>query len=583
MDFREAEARSMTDFKIETFPFAQGALPGELTELRDWPVVYVLAGDKHAYVGETHNAISRMGQHLQIEERRKNLKVARVVVDETFNKSACHDLEAFLIKYLDGDDRFELMNKVAGQSNYNYYNRAAYQAAHEEIFERLRAEGLFRSSIRDIENSDLFKFSPFKQLTDVQTAAVNNIAEGILTSLATAHRTTSVVEGGPGTGKTVVIITLLKLLQDIKSVAEGEEILEEDIDGPYGDLFLAGTRETLIGRRIGFVVPQQALRDTLTKVFKRSPALREVEILTPWQVGKSEKRWDLLIVDEAHRLSQYAAQSHGTLVAAFRTITERLYGSFDPSITQLDWVQTQSDHQVFILDDGQSVIPADLPSNVISRIIDEAQAEGNRYLLESQLRVQASGDYVQYIRDLLSGANPSPQGFKNYDLQFFDDPAEMHAAIRAENDRQGLARVVAGFAWRHVSKKHKDIHDITIGDYSVQWNRKLTNWVNSLTSIDEAGSIYTIQGYDLNIAGVIIGPDLVYRDGKIQLDGSNYFDPRGNQRNNKLRGISYTDSDIQKFVENIYSVLLTRGIRGTYVHVVDLALREYLRPYFTQD
>jgi hypothetical protein len=110
-----------------------------------------------------------------------------------------------------------------------------------------------------------------------------------------------------------------------------------------------------------------------------------------------------------------------------------------------------------------------------------------------------------------------------------------------------------------------------------------TDWVNSPTSIDEAGSIYTIQGYDLNIAGVIIGPDLVYRNGKIQLDGSNYFDPRGNQRNNKLRGISYTDSDIQKFVENIYSVLLTRGIRGTYVHVVDPALREYLRPYFTQD
>lgn len=115
----------MTDFRIETFPFSQGALPRAEEELRDWPVVYVLSGDKHAYVGETHNAINRMAQHLQIEERRKKLKVARVVVDETFNKSACHDLEAFLIKYLDGDDRFELMNKVAGQSNYNYYNRAA--------------------------------------------------------------------------------------------------------------------------------------------------------------------------------------------------------------------------------------------------------------------------------------------------------------------------------------------------------------------------------------------------------------------------------------------------------------------------
>lgn len=574
----------MTGFKIETFPFTQEALPRSSAELRDWPVVYVLAGERHAYVGETHNAVNRMAQHLQIEERREKLKIARVVVDETFNKSACHDLEAFLIKYLDGDERFELLNIVAGQSNYNYYNRAAYQAEHEQIFERLRAEGLFSSSIRDIENSDLFKFSPFKQLTDAQTAAVANIAEGVLENLATSTQTTSVIEGGPGTGKTVVVITLLKLLQDIKAVAEGEEILEDDIDGPYGDLFLAGTRDALKGCRIGFVIPQQALRETLSKVFKRNAALRSIEILTPWQVGKSEQRWDLLVVDEAHRLSQYAAQAHGTLVADFRTITERLYGSFDPNVTQLDWIQTQSDHQIFILDDGQSVIPADLPANVIAQVSNEAQAEGRRYRLESQLRVQAGGDYVQHIRELISGKNPKPRHFESYDLRFYDDPATMHAAVRQENDRCGLARVVAGFAWRHVSKKksHSDVHDITIGDYGVQWNRKLKNWVNSSTSINEAGSIYTIQGYDLNIAGVIIGPDLIYRDGKIKLDGSNYFDPRGNQRRNGLRGVSYSNDDIQKLVENIYTVLLTRGILGTYVHVVDPELREYLRPYFTQ-
>lgn len=574
----------MTGFRIETFPFTQETLPRASAELRDWPVVYVLAGKKHAYVGETHNAVSRMVQHLQIKERREKLKIARVIVDETFNKSACHDLEAFLIKYLDGDERFELLNKVAGQSNYNYYNRAAYQAAHADIFERLRTEGLFSSSIRDIENSDLFKFSPFKQLTDAQTAAVANIAEGVLENLAAGTQTTSVIEGGPGTGKTVVVITLLKLLQDIKAVAEGEEILEDDIDGPYGDLFLAGQRDALKGCRIGFVVPQQALRETLSKVFKRSAALRSIEILTPWQVGKAEHRWDLLVVDEAHRLSQYAAQAHGTLVADFRTITNRLYGSFDPNVTQLDWIRTQSDHQIFILDDGQSVIPADLPTNVIAQISDEAQAEGRRYRLESQLRVQAGGDYVQHIREIVSGASPVPRPFKNYDLQFFDDPAQMHEAIRRQNNELGLARVVAGFAWRHVSKKkgHTDVRDITIGEYSVQWNRKLTNWVNSRSSIDEAGSIYTVQGYDLNIAGVIIGPDLVYRNGKIKLDGSNYFDPRGNQRNNGLRGVSYSDDDIQKLVENIYTVLLTRGILGTYVHVVDPQLREYLRPYFTQ-
>ncbi|MBO1900913.1 DUF2075 domain-containing protein [Leucobacter weissii] len=572
----------MTGFEILSFPFATGGLPQEPAELLNWPVVYVLTGERHAYIGETHAAVSRMAQHLQITERRKNLRVARVIIDETFNKSACHDLESFLIKYVDGDQRFTLLNKNAGQTSYNYFNRDIYQSAHEQIFEALKAEGLFDGSIRDIENSDLFKFSPFKQLTDVQTAAVSNITEGLLEDLGDDRPSLSVIEGGPGTGKTVVVITLLKLLRDIQTVAEGEDILEEDIDGPYGDFFLSGYREALVGRRIGLVVPQQALRETLTRVFRRSAALREIEILTPWNVGKSDTRWDLLIVDEAHRLSQYAAQSFGGLVADFRTITTRLFGEMDPDITQLDWIRAQSDHQVLIVDEGQAVIPADLPAETIAQLTDEAARSGRRYLLESQLRVQAGGDYVDHIRRLLSGERVDPRTFDSYDLRFYDDPADMHASIREQNERTGLARLLAGFAWPHVSKKsgYESVRDITIGDFSVQWNRKLIDWVNSGTSIDEAGSIYTIQGYDLNTAGVIIGPDLVYREGRIRLDSSNYFDPRGKQRNNRLRNIQLAHDDIEKLVKNIYSVLLTRGILGTYIHVVDPALREHLRPHF---
>lgn len=572
----------MTSFEVVSFPFAPGALPSEPEELKNWPVVYVLQGPKHVYIGETHQAVDRMHQHLKIDERREKLRIARVVIDETYNKSACHDLEAFLIKYLDGDSKFTVLNKNAGQTHYNYYNRATYQDAHEEIFEALKEQGLFSGSIRSIENSDLFKFSPFKQLTDVQAAAVANIAEGLIENIASGEPSLAVIEGGPGTGKTVVVITLLKLLNDIRAVANGEEVLEEDIDGPYGDLFLKGSREHLTDVRIGFVVPQQALRKTLQRVFKRSPALSKVELLSPWDVGKSEKRWDLLVVDEAHRLSQYAAQSFGGLVADFRNITTRLYGEFDTSKTQLDWVRAQSDHQVFILDSGQSVIPADLPAETIREVMATADMQGQRYRLESQLRVQAGGDYVEYVRSVLSNEQPPKRTFGEYDLRFFEDPQSMQNAIRERDSEVGLARVLSGFAWPHVSKRpgQEHVHDIQIGSFSIPWNRKLVDWVNSPTSTEEAGSIYTIQGYDLNYAGVIIGPDLVFRDGRISLDSANYFDPRGNQRNNKLRGISFTDDDIQKLVTNIYSVLLTRGILGTYLYVADPALREYLRGFF---
>ncbi|KIP53101.1 DUF2075 domain-containing protein [Leucobacter komagatae] len=572
----------MANFEIVSFPFTSGGFPRDSVALNDWPVVYVLTGKRHAYVGESHRAMSRMAQHFQIQDRREKLRVARVIIDTEFNKSACHDLEAFLIKYIDGDEQFTLLNLNAGQTSYNYFNRDHYRSSHEAIFEALQQAGLFSGSIREIENSDLFKFSPYKQLTDVQTATVANVAEGLLADLGAGKPSLSVIEGAPGTGKTVVVITLMKLLRDIQSVVEGGEVLEEDIDGPYGDLFLSGFREALAHRRIGFVVPQQALRKTLAGVFRRSPALRGVEILTPWDVGKSDARWDLLIVDEAHRLSQYAAQSFGGLVADFRDITTRLFGAFDPDLTQLDWIRKQSDHQIVIIDGGQSVLPADLPSASIAQLSAEAATASRRYRLESQLRVLAGGDYVEYIRDAVSGVLEHPREFEGYDLRFYDDPSTMHAAIRQQNEKLGLSRMLAGFAWPHLSKRATDSHidDITIGDFSIQWNRKMKDWVNSSDSINEAGSIYTIQGYDLNVAGVIIGPDLTYRDGKVLLDSANYFDPRGNQRNNNLRKITYTDADIQRFVENIYTVLLTRGIRGTYIHVVDPALREYLRPFF---
>jgi len=115
----------------------------------------------------------------------------------------------------------------------------------------------------------------------------------------------------------------------------------------------------------------------------------------------------------------------------------------------------------------------------------------------------------------------------------------------------------------------------------LQWNRTDVDWVNSPGSLDEVGSIHTIQGYDLNYAGVIIGPDLRFDPVRQRLvfDRENYFDAKGKQ-NNPKRGISYSDEDLLQFVTNIYAVLLTRGMCGTYLYVCDPHLREYLGRYF---
>ncbi|MGO1594679.1 MAG: DNA/RNA helicase domain-containing protein, partial [Ancrocorticia sp.] len=106
------------------------------------------------------------------------------------------------------------------------------------------------------------------------------------------------------------------------------------------------------------------------------------------------------------------------------------------------------------------------------------------------------------------------------------------------------------------------------------------DWISSRHSSDEVGSIHTVQGYDLNYAGVIIGNDLRYDSSnhKITFDRAEYHDKKGKEDNLK-RGINYSDHDLLQYVRNIYGVLLTRGIIGTYVYVCDPALREYLRRY----
>jgi DUF2075 family protein len=110
---------------------------------------------------------------------------------------------------------------------------------------------------------------------------------------------------------------------------------------------------------------------------------------------------------------------------------------------------------------------------------------------------------------------------------------------------------------------------------------RLGHEVSVMAANNEVGSIHTIQGYDLNYAGVIIGKDLRYDPAanRIYFDRDNYHDPRG-ATNNRMRGITYSDDDILQFVRNIYAVLLTRGMLGTYVYVCDRPLRLYLKKFF---
>lgn len=548
----------------------------EDTRHTNWPVVYVIDGTRKLYVGETTRAQTRMRQHLEGPKKNAGLDSIRVVIDGRFNKSVCLDLESHLIRWFSGDGQYSILNGNDGLTDARYYDRELYRQSFHDIFDELRKAGLFTRSIPQIENSDLFKLSPFKALTTDQAAAIEDIVGGLLDDLRHPERTsTLVVQGDPGTGKTIIAIYLMKLLADIRDF-EAHDDLEPD--SMFSEFFVPENRELLKDLRMALVIPQQSLRESVRKVFKKTPKLDPSMVMTPFQLGESDAVYDLVLVDETHRLGQRANQASGVQNKKFRDINVTLFGADTAHYTQLDWIKAQSKHQLLLIDGAQSVRPHDLSPAVLRAELSAAKAAHHHYPLTTQMRVQAGADYVEFVRAMLRGEDATTPDLGDYDLRFFADLGEMRDAIRAKDAEVGLSRLLAGYAWDWVSKKDRTAYDIDLDGQRLRWNSTDKDWINSPRALDEVGSIHTVQGYDLNYAGVIIGPDLRVdpASGAIVADRESYRDKKGKENTGHLKD-AFSDDDLLVFIRNIYGVLLTRGMHGTYVYVCDPVLRARLR------
>lgn len=405
--------------RIERFEFERrsiASMPARDATLTNWPVAYTINDETRIYVGESLNAASRMRQHAD-SPTKAGLETIRVFIDSTFNKSSCLDLESYLIRMFAGDGRFAVLNRNEGITNAEYYDRVEYQKKFDDIFEALRREGLFSRSIEQIENSDLFKLSPFKALSHEQAAAVEDILEGLFADLAVDRPSSAVVEGAPGTGKTIVAIYLLKLLMDIKN-SDPDEV--RDSDSVFSEFFVSDNREALVDFRVGLVVPQQSLRTSIQRVFRKTPGLSPDMVLTPFQVCESDERYDLIVVDETHRLNHRANQPSGVQNKRFTDINEKLFGADADHYTQIDWIRELSDHQLFLVDAAQRVRPADLPTATLRQLVNSSTT-GRSYRLQSQFRVRGGDDYISFVKELLGGAAPEPRSFGDYDFRMFDD------------------------------------------------------------------------------------------------------------------------------------------------------------------
>lgn len=501
---------------------------------RNWPVVYIMKNEEEIYIGQTVNAYYRSKQHSENPERLR-LKDMHIITDEEFNISAALDIESWLIQYIAADGKYIIQNGNGGLKNHNYYDKVKYKTKFEIAWDNLREKGIVKNTLEDLKNSDLFKYSPYKSLTEDQFSVAKKIFKDIKENPAN----TIIVNGKPGTGKTILATYLFKYLKE---------------------------QEETKNHKIGLIVPMASLRKTIGKVFSKIKGLKSNMVLGPNDVVKDN--YDILIVDESHRLQR----RKGIMgYQAYDNVNKKL--GLNKEATQLEWIVQSSKHQIFLYDENQSIKPADI------RSVDFKNLKTRNYQLSTQMRVEAGVDFINFIEDIFDFKVPGVTDFSDYDFRLFDNAEEMVNEIKLKDKQYKLSRVVAGYAWPWHTKpgsKSTQAHDIEIGELKLIWNSTAQDWVNSKNAINEVGCIHTVQGYDLNYVGVIIGPEFYYDPvkNKFCVDREKYFDTNG--RN----GIT-DPSELEKYVINIYKTLLTRGIKGTYIYIVDENLRNYFKKIMT--
>ncbi len=558
------------EFNITTYPFSDKVadlIREDNLVQESWPLVYIIKDDnlKEAYVGETTNVISRMYNHWHNKDRSK-LKNLHLITCSLFNKSATLDIEASLIKYISGDGKYKLQNGNAGLAMHEFYEKRRYEELFSRIWKELQARKITKNSIADINNSDLFKYSPYKTLSSDQQIAIFEM----ISTLCDSNKGSLFVEGSAGTGKTILAIYLFKLLKsDID-----EYVLDEfdSVDKDQVELFLK-LKEKFPDPKVALVIPMKSLRTTLKNVFKSIKGLSASMVVSPFSITK--EKYDLLIVDEAHRLKRKVNLSSPGEYSQFNNNNKKL--GFSDSGTQLDWVLKQSDYQVLFYDEKQSIKPTDIRDTDFNKL--HTKPSTRKVILKSQFRVKGGNDYIQYIDDLLNcrlGESDKKFISSEYEFVMFDRIEEMVNSIKNKNHENGLSRLVAGYAWEWKSK-NKDVFDIEIENSKFKWNKTDTDWINSVEkgfAGNEVGCIHTTQGYDLNYTGVIFGHEIYFdKDkGEIKIDPKKYYDKNGK---NTIKD----PDELKRYIINIYKTLMLRGINGTYVYVCDEGLREYFRKY----
>lgn len=405
-----------------------------------------------------------------------------------------------------------------------------------------------------LERIDSSPIRPSKQLADAVGNMLNGKDEYVLldeqktvyeTIIRNAHQTQKsgkkvlIVKGGPGTGKSVISINALAHLT-------GERLNVKYVTANAAP-------RAVFGERLRNLVKGDLVRS----LFSGSGSFTATE----------SNELDVLIVDEAHRLRMRSGM--------FRNMGE----------SQTKEIINSAKFSVFFIDEAQKVTWSDVGE--ISRIkahAAELGADVEIMELVSQFRCNGSDDYMAWLDGTLGVQENIDNYFtrESFDFQIFESPKVLHDVIRGKNKGNNKSRVVAGYCWNWVSQNDANLYDIVFPEYGykAKWNLKqnASTWIINPNSVEEVGCIHTCQGLEVDYVGVIIGDDLVVRNGELVTDPSvRAKTDKSLAGYKKERKDNSAEADIKadELIRNTYRTLMTRGMKGCYVYFTNPETRKY--------
>lgn len=535
--------------------------------LSSYPTVYIINDNKHSkysvYVGETTNIKRRTLEHINVDIIEGNIwknfsnsnsSMMYVIGHNYFNKSLTLDIENKLMQYLSSVDSVENLYNKRTNPQSEYYTSEHFEAIFSKIWQQLHRQNAQLFPLESaIQESAIFKASPFHKLTNEQYLAKQLILERVRRALQNDETGQHIfVDGEAGSGKTVLLSSLFfELVNEFKK--------DFKIDNP-SLYFLVNHNQQLkvyqqIADKLGF---NYKSGDKITKPtsFINNHSLDE--------------KVDVVVIDEAHLLltqgqMSYRGKNHlADIISRAKVV-----------VTVFDKNQILSRTQIW-------------EEDTLQQIIETSQQNDNYIKLLNQMRIHADKQTIHWIRNLVDNRTIDniPKDSLGYEIKVFESPKSLYEEIKAKNENKdsGISRVVATFDWefKDKPKSNGELWSVEIDDWKLPWNLQLSvdrlekklSWPEQSQTINEVGSTFAIQGFDLNYVGVIIGPSVIYREGKIQ------FDKNKSKNNKATQNRTMADNSKQNFAEellkNELNVLITRGINGLYLYAVDEELQNAL-------